>query len=280
MTANLMTLQSLGTLSYHEQDVDHNMIDESSLYGPADGCILHSGYAMPETSSRFDSETNFQWELPLNGHNKRNHDDARQQEIYINHTSKPGADLTVNTPQQNPSVSMFTPTNGPLNTWNVDTVSPLQTSFNHDNFSASPTAHFTPAPRTMHPKRRFKHAEPGSARSIYLEKNRKAASKCRSKQKMQQEELVETARDTERRNRELKAEVEYLQNGMRDLMEIVGQHAQCPDGRLRSYVQREADRLAGYSGQTDQHQQHQNQHRTARQLNRSPSSGQRSPEVP
>lgn len=44
-------------------------------------------------------------------------------------------------------------------------------------------------------------AEPGSARAVYLEKNRKAASKCRSKQKRQQEELIETARDVERRNK-------------------------------------------------------------------------------
>ena len=33
---------------------------------------------------------------------------------------------------------------------------------------------------------------------FYLEKNRKAANKCRSKQKQQQDELVETARDVER----------------------------------------------------------------------------------
>ena len=93
-------------------------------------------------------------------------------------------------------------------------------------------------------RRGSEYAEPGSARAVYLEKNRKAASKCRSKQKRQQEELVETARDVERRNKILKAEVEMLKSGMRDLMELVGQHTNCPDARLKLYVQREADRLA------------------------------------
>ncbi|KAF2028369.1 hypothetical protein EK21DRAFT_49002, partial [Setomelanomma holmii] len=86
--------------------------------------------------------------------------------------------------------------------------------------------------------------EVGSARAVYLEKNRKAASKCRSKQKRQQEDLVEEARDVERRNRALKAEVELLKGGMRELMDIVGQHTHCSDSRLKLYVQREADRLA------------------------------------
>ncbi|KAH7359857.1 hypothetical protein BKA66DRAFT_573962 [Pyrenochaeta sp. MPI-SDFR-AT-0127] len=114
-----------------------------------------------------------------------------------------------------------------------------------DSLQVSLEAH---SPTTQHPKigrrRRSEFAEPGSARAVYLEKNRKAASKCRSKQKMQQEELVETARDAERKNRALKAEVELLKGGMRELMDIVGQHTDCPDGRLRTYVQREADRLA------------------------------------
>lgn len=93
-------------------------------------------------------------------------------------------------------------------------------------------------------RRGSEYAEPGSARAVYLEKNRKAASKCRTKQKRQQEDLIETAREVERRNRILKAEVEILKSGMRDLMEVVGQHSNCPDARLKLYVQREADRLA------------------------------------
>jgi cyclic AMP-dependent transcription factor ATF-2 len=82
------------------------------------------------------------------------------------------------------------------------------------------------------------------ARATYLEKNRKAASKCRSKQKRQQDDLVEQAREIERRNKLLKAEVAMLQGGMRELMDMVGQHDACSDTRLKRYVQREADRLA------------------------------------
>lgn len=93
-------------------------------------------------------------------------------------------------------------------------------------------------------RRGSEYAEPGSARAVYLEKNRKAASKCRSKQRRQHEELVETARDVKRRNKILKAEVAILKSGMQDLMQLVGQHTKCPDTRLRLYLQHEADRLA------------------------------------
>jgi cyclic AMP-dependent transcription factor ATF-2 len=92
-------------------------------------------------------------------------------------------------------------------------------------------------------RRKTEFVVTGSARAIYLEKNRKAASKCRNKQRRQQEELVETAREAEHRNRVLRAEVEMLRGGMRELMDIVSQHSDCPDNRLKLYVQREADRL-------------------------------------
>lgn len=85
---------------------------------------------------------------------------------------------------------------------------------------------------------------PGSARAICLKKNRKAAKKCRSKQKKQQEALVETARDMERNNKQLKAEVELLKGDVRDLIGIVIQHGSCSDQRLSIYVQRKADHLA------------------------------------
>jgi hypothetical protein len=93
-------------------------------------------------------------------------------------------------------------------------------------------------------KRKLEMAEAGTPRAIYLEKNRKAASKCRSKQKQQQEDLVEEARTHERRNKMLKAEVEILRNDLRCMMDIVGQHTNCSDSRLSKYIQREADRLA------------------------------------
>ena len=114
-----------------------------------------------------------------------------------------------------------------------------------DSMQSDVESHSSTLPQGQVGRRRgSEYAEPGSARAIYLEKNRKAASKCRSKQKRQQEELVEAARDVERRNKKLKAEVESLKSGMRDLMELVGQHTNCPDARLKLYLQREADRLA------------------------------------
>lgn len=91
--------------------------------------------------------------------------------------------------------------------------------------------------------------EPGSARAIYLEKNRKAASKCRTKQKRQHDNLVETAQEAERKNKVLKVEVELLKSDLRDLMELVERHNECPDGRLRKNVQRKADRLSARGDQ-------------------------------
>jgi len=93
-------------------------------------------------------------------------------------------------------------------------------------------------------RRRSENVEPGSTRAIYLEKNRKAASKCRSKQKMQQEGLVQTAHDFKVRNDYLKNQVKKLKKEMSDLMEEVSPHNDCEDGRLREYIQRKADRLA------------------------------------
>lgn len=92
--------------------------------------------------------------------------------------------------------------------------------------------------------------EPDSARATYLEKNRKAASKCRSKQKQQQDDLIEQAREIENKNKCLKAEVSMLQGGMRELMDMVGQHNACSDTRLKQYLQRQADRLAAGSSRT------------------------------
>lgn len=96
----------------------------------------------------------------------------------------------------------------------------------------------------MRRRRRSEHVEPVSARAVYLEKNREAASKCRSKQKRQQAELVETARDVERRNVALKAEVEMLRSALLDLVEFMCKHVDCGDARLRAYIQRRADQLA------------------------------------
>jgi hypothetical protein len=126
---------------------------------------------------------------------------------------------------------------------------PLSTKGRCDSLQSSFGSQSPTMPQTQVGRRRgSEYAEPGSARAVYLEKNRKAASKCRSKQKRQQEELVETARHVERQNKMLKAEVDMLKSDMRGLMELVGQHSDCPDTRLKRYVQREADRLVTGGG--------------------------------
>ncbi|KAF3052330.1 hypothetical protein E8E11_009598 [Didymella keratinophila] len=155
--------------------------------------------------------------------------------------ASPGSDIKTSFDGQmhQPSTfATFANENDPLST--KGRCDSLQSNFG----SQSPTM-----PQSQVGRRRgSEYAEPGSARAIYLEKNRKAASKCRSKQKRQQEELVETARHVERQNQILKAEVDMLKSDMRGLMELVGQHSECPDTRLRRYVQREADRLVSGGG--------------------------------
>ena len=121
---------------------------------------------------------------------------------------------------------------------------PEQASPGHMHHRMSLQSEGDAGPYTTGRRRKSENVEPGSARAIYLEKNRKAASKCRTKQKRQQEDLVEAARDQERRNKVLKSEVEILKSDLRDLMEMVGAHNECPDTRLRRYIQLEADRLA------------------------------------
>lgn len=106
--------------------------------------------------------------------------------------------------------------------------------------TATPTTTTTTGRR----RRNSEYVEPGSARAIYLEKNRRAASKCRSKQKHEQEQLVERSRQYERKNRMLKAEVDMLQAEVRALKDLLGQHAHCPDQRIAQYLQMEASRLA------------------------------------
>lgn len=92
-------------------------------------------------------------------------------------------------------------------------------------------------------RRESEYVASGSVRAVYLEKNRNAASKCRSKQKRQQKELVEAARAVQVRNKMLKIEVETLKGSMRELLELVGQHLDCPDAGLRVYIQRKVSKL-------------------------------------
>lgn len=210
---NKSSLESFN--DFHTQSNRHGALEVSTAG-------LQSSPAMFTASDHFDPAT----VSPMNTH------------FDVDNTS-PGSDITTSfdTQMRQSAPSTFASSadqNNPMST--KGRCDSLQSTFG----SQSPTMSQTQAGR----RRGSEYAEPGSARAIYLEKNRKAASKCRSKQKRQQEELVETARAVERQNKILKAEVDLLKNDMRGLMELVAQHSECPDTRLQTYVQREADRLA------------------------------------
>jgi cyclic AMP-dependent transcription factor ATF-2 len=192
----------------------------------------------------------------------------------LRETRSTSATMTASNAQQD---TYNTVTTSPLNTlFNVEQISPLsdtKSSISSQRFTFTPSdyslftndadsssskhrcdslhsntkSHFLQAKAGR--RRGSIYVEPGSTRAAYLEKNRKAARKCRSKQKQQQDELVETARDVKRRNKILKAETEILKSGMRDLMEVVSKHTECPDARLKLYLQRKADRLVCQSEQ-------------------------------
>ena len=171
------------------------------------------------------------------------------------HTSPLQTDFDCSAPPLEPFPSLSTDrgSQSPISSksaFSINPISEISSSSKRNRASIKAESDSEQLPRMKPPpirRRKSEHVEPdpGSARAIYLEKNRKAASKCRNKQKQQQEELVQTARDVERMNKTLKAQVAFLKDDLSDLMEIVGQHGHCPDNRLRTYVQREADRLAG-----------------------------------
>lgn len=133
-------------------------------------------------------------------------------------------------------VTLSNPVSCPNSTSQEKHRDPLATDV-HPETTAEP-------PRRTGRRRTSEYVEPGSARAIYLEKNRKAASKCRNKQRKQQEQLVENARIAERQHRILKAEVQMLENELRQVMSEATRHADCSDKRLYTYIQRKADRLA------------------------------------
>lgn len=233
MSTQLLTMQS--TDGYGAREFDVKMAsDVTSLYSSQD-CWDQPFFQPPTTTGAHGSQPR-----------------------YVNTTAGPSCHPY----STYPAPPTFTAANTMSQPQHVATVSPLQTNsgFTYDNTSIqmSPTSSesshkrarkdsysHTSTPSSGGRRRKSESLEVGSARAIYLEKNRKAASKCRNKQKRQQEELVEEARDVDRKNKLLRAEVDVLRCGIRELMDIVAQHTDCPDSRLRLYLQREADRLAG-----------------------------------
>lgn len=106
---------------------------------------------------------------------------------------------------------IFAPSDYSLFTNDADS---LSSKHRCDSLYSNTKSHF---PQVKPGRRRgSRYVEPGSTRAVYLEKNRKAARKCRSKQKRQQDELVETAHDVKRRNNILKTETEILESEMRN----------------------------------------------------------------
>jgi cyclic AMP-dependent transcription factor ATF-2 len=224
--------------------------------------VTHNGYSLPTNPQQRPSDSS---NIPFPG--------ALSQAPDQRYAFASGSDASANiTPSAEfSSPSSWTPTNSTPRADIVPAISSFQGHFDqnvpvplfYSEISAQPrrdsgnqkeeeTSLSTTEPRSGR-RRRSEYADPGSARAIYLEKNRKAASKCRSKQKMEQEKLVEDAREAERKNRWLKEEVEILQAELRNIKETVGRHANCPDRRMTQYLQREADRLAA-AGMRPQYQ--------------------------
>ena len=256
MSTGLLSMQSFGGFGGHESNFDVKMAsDVTNLYHPQDCWDPPSYSNEPRTIT-----ANYMRFQPPSGTNS---DGCRSE--YAN-TS---ASTSYTTPP------MFRAANAMAQSQNAPTVSPHQTHFDPNKPSSQSYSGSTPdgikgskpsnhidgsmvqARNDSHSsskdsnggrRRKSESVEVGSARAIYLEKNRKAASKCRNKQKRQQEDLVEEARDVERKNKCLKAEVEMLSGCLREMMDVVAQHNNCPDSRLRLYLQREADRLAATGG--------------------------------
>jgi hypothetical protein len=259
MSTELLSVQPSEAFGYRESDLDAKMTsDISNLYGTQDGWNSEfcDSYMMPSNHARFTMPV-----TSMSGKTKPTSFDSHM--LY----SRPTFIATGAAPQTQ-DVATISPSQMRYAANDSSPQSHTSSMFEFSDISHSPnneegrllgppgslrtdsarssqdSGRSSTSQRSTGRKRKSEIVEDGTPRAIYLEKNRKAASKCRSKQKQQQEDLVEEARTHERRNKLLKAEVEMLQHRLRDLLEIVGQHTNCPDSRLSRYVQREADRLA------------------------------------
>jgi cyclic AMP-dependent transcription factor ATF-2 len=256
MSTELLSVQPSEAFGYRESDLDAKMTsDISNPYGAQSGWNpeFYDSYIMPSNHARFTMpaasmsrktiptsfDSHMLYSRPTfiaTGAAPQNQDVATispSQTRYAANNSSP----------QSHTNSMFDISHSPNNE-EGQLMGPPGSLRTDSARSSQDSGRSSTSQRSTGRKRKSEIVEDGTPRAIYLEKNRKAASKCRSKQKQQQEDLVEEARTHERRNKLLKAEVDMLQHGLRDLMEIVGQHTNCPDSRLSTYVQREADRLA------------------------------------
>jgi hypothetical protein len=69
-----------------------------------------------------------------------------------------------------------------------------------------------------------------------MEKNRKAAERCRKKKKAFIEDLQSRAKQEEEKRTMLKAQVEHLEKVVLSLKEEMVNHNACEDGRIRGYL--------------------------------------------
>ncbi|EAL89056.2 bZIP transcription factor atfD [Aspergillus fumigatus Af293] len=71
-----------------------------------------------------------------------------------------------------------------------------------------------------------------------LQKNRVAATKCRSKKKLYIQQLQSRFEDLSLAKRELQCQVQMLRNGLISLKEELVRHARCGDEPITSYIEK------------------------------------------
>ena len=87
-------------------------------------------------------------------------------------------------------------------------------------------------------------------RAVQMEKNRKAAERCRKKKKAFIEDLQSRAKQEEEKRTMLKAQVEHLEKVVLSLKEEMVNHNACEDGRIRGYLLSHVQRQMKEGGQT------------------------------
>lgn len=258
MSAEVVPKQSLGSHRHYEAQPNFGMLtDKSQLYATTDawGTIPPTNnfpsaanylkYPMPPDASQADPQFTFS---TYGASSQSNASTQAPSQKELNAASV----IAYNHSLSGPSSVQVSP--GPVgfgsDSRNDSIVEPphldgTQNAVHYtDSIAAQTRTASSRKPSRVGRKRKMEQAEPGSDRAIYLEKNRQAASKCRNKQKRQQDHLVDQAREFQVRNKCLKAEVDLLQHELRVYMEYAGHHHQCLDTRLAIYLQREADRLS------------------------------------
>jgi hypothetical protein len=91
-------------------------------------------------------------------------------------------------------------------------------------------------------RRRRKNTDPKQRHAEKLEKNRKAAERCRQKQRAFVSNLQERAREEELKRARLIAQVNQLRDSILSLKESMVSHSGCNDERIKQYLLSELSR--------------------------------------